>query len=167
MAQAFDNWLERIERNAFTHAQACQWAHAVSTRAAHVPPLGKKTNLTTEEAEQLWDLIQPGVRLAANAEHNGRKWLERWGTKKLQIPDTIIVAFDHFTFHGHAEISTDAYTSGPGVWTKSSFPIYRIHTTDGREIDYFAVPMQSRMFGERSDHGQWWPKDHYEARRPA
>lgn len=166
MANAYDTWMARIEGNAFTKAQATQWAHAVSTRAAHVPPIGKKTNLTTEEAETLWDLIQPGVRLHPNAEHNGRKWLERWGTKKLEIPDTIIVAFDHFTFHGHAEIETEASTTGPGVWTRASFPIWRIHTTDGREIDYYAVPMQSRMFDVRSDFGQWWPKDQYAARRP-
>lgn len=144
----YRTWLERIDSGTFTAAECRQWCQAVARLAAHEPPRGKRTNLETAEAERLWDRLhdQGGVRLTEDHETQGRRWLEKYGTKVLGIPADVLALFDHFSFHG------DAHLDG---WA-TSLPIWRVHLTDGRTFDYYNQAWQAGAYGAAAGPAWWW-----------
>lgn len=135
---AFRRWVERIESGTFTHSEARQWAQAVAMLCAGRDARGHRTNLTTEEARRLWDLLffrPDGVSLTAEHAAKGERWLKEYGADRLGIPAELLPLFERFTFHGEAEIDRN-----------NAYPIWRVHLTDGRRFDYFAPPWQATAY---------------------
>lgn len=141
-------WQGRIESRVFTKAQCNQFAAAVVALAEDRPVHGKQTNLTREEAIVLVNMIrmQGGVRLADTHEQQGRDWLRSRAARKALPSDfpfeDVENLFSHFTYNGFAQ------------GTRPGRPIWRIHLTDGRMIDYYNSSWQSGAYGGEPD-GAW------------
>jgi hypothetical protein len=147
-------WVKRVERGVFNKAQCNQWAKAVFSQSRYEPPQGARTNLTMDEAIDLMEILdsKPGVRLTPEHEKQGIEWLRSYGVKRLGLPQEVIDKFDHFSFHGQGRD-----VSGGGSYRANWMPVWRIHTTDGGEYDYFSSAWQSAAYpiGGSPDR-QWW-----------
>lgn len=138
-------WEARIASGTFTKAECRVWAQTVAVLASHDTPR-RRTALTTEQAEHLWDLLDAApVRLTDDHTAQGLAWLRSaQGRRQLGLPADVTDAFDHFAFCGHADLDVHGrqFDVG-GRYVLSAVPIYRIVTTDGQAHDYYVRSWQS------------------------
>lgn len=146
----FRLWRRRIESGVLDHPLCRQFAAAIVPLAAGLEPRGKRTNLTRVEAAELVELIRPGVRIGPIDTIKGQAWITNYGKRSIGLPDETVALFSHFTFHG------DVWEAGR---MRVCIPVYRIHLTDGRAIDYANPSWQSRAY-DGAGEGDWqWVND--------
>lgn len=150
LSSIYRTWKERIDSGVIRTSLVRQFAAAVVPLAHGLRAGGFHTNLSRHEAELLLDQLRTrhGVRLPDDDEAKGFGWLERNGKRSVGLPDAAIDLFDHFSYQG------DAWNYGSGAWPHH-VPVWRIHLTDGRAIDYANVPWQARAYDGTSDPYGW------------
>lgn len=143
---AFKTWENRIQSSTFSKGQCQQFAAAVVPLSQGAHPGGKRTNLSQEEASDLLALVRKagGVRLEERHELEGRRWLTLYAAKRLALPESVLENFSHFSYQGGAV---------------RHLPVWRIHLSDGRSVDYYASAWQS---GD-SEAAWWWSHTLYKS----
>jgi hypothetical protein len=141
----FKTWRTRIASGRITHAQAVQFCHAIQSRADGYTSGGKSTNVATEEARELVDLllVNPLVVDAAASER-GRQWLAK-NEKRLGLPHLAWGDIVRFTFR-------EAYDHGSTTYRGNYGPTYRAEWADGSAFEYAPTAWQAGG----SDRYMWW-----------
>lgn len=139
-------WQARIASRTFTKSLCNQFAaKVVPLSEGREDTRGRRTNLTQGEAEVLVIMLkrQGGVRLTEAHTEQGLTWLRRSWAKAFgsDFPiDDVLANFSHFTYNGHEE---------------EGRPVWRIHLTDGRMIDYFNTAWQTGAYCAGGPFARW------------
>lgn len=137
----YRTWIRRLDSGTFTKSECGQWAHAVLPLSEDQSPGGLRTNLRPKEARDLRERMATRGGVALTSEHvaQGVEWIcSRAGRKGL--PTWAVDGFERFSFQG------DGLDNSNGYRTQYT-PLWRLHTVDGRAIDYTAWSWQSGKDG--------------------
>lgn len=152
-SSSFRLWSDRIDGGTITRYQCIQWAHAVQGLIQGWAG-GKRTNLTTEEAERLWDKLHDlpnGLALTPDHQEAGRVWMRKYGARVgLPVTDENGHPID---VHAFSFVGAHAYDTG--AWRPTMAPIYRTWLADGRVFDYAPTPWQASAYGQ-GKLPLWW-----------
>lgn len=146
-SKAYRTWLARIHSGTFSHAQCRAWCRTVYAIAiGERDDYGQRSNLTENEAQRLREQF-PGTGISLESEHTakGLAWI-REKRNADQLPAWATECFERFTFTGRAY---DLNEERNGSYRRAYVPIWRIHATDGRWLDYCAAAWQSGATGPR------------------
>lgn len=158
MTDAYGRWEERMKSGTFSMSQARQFGKAITSRVAGYVPSGARTNLTGHEAVALAaTLLRAPVRLTAEADAAGLRWIETYGRRTFG-PDfplaEVVDLFSHFTYAG------GTWFYGEHEWRgehhADALPIWRVNLTDSRELHYWRCPWQSYQATDEARQGWWW-----------
>lgn len=134
-------WEHRIRSGVLTKYQTVQFNNCLVPLAEGYAANGHRSALTAHEARGLREILwqQGGVTLTDEHTAQGIDWLRK---NRRHFPDAAIDRFSHFTYQG------DGYLIAESQWGNHAryMPVWRIHTTDGRLLDYAYTAWQSRLY---------------------
>lgn len=174
----YRTWLRRLGSGTITQAEARQYVQAVIPLASGLPPSGRRTNLTVEEAQALGAIFRDdGLQLNLTPEHTqkGLDWLRKYGSRALvqhsyldhgdpnpapplPFPTNLLTSFSRFTFNGCGYVRSKEF--GGRQYVTDALPVWRVHFGEGTPtIDYYCGPWQS-LQAEVKGRGLWWWSDY-------
>lgn len=142
----FRLWQARLDAPVWKHSIIRQWCKAVHNLAYNGTAAGFRTNLTLDEASDLYDQFQTrypgpydGPRVTEQQTELGRHWLATTGRRYgLDLADHPAAEITHFTFVGGETIDY-ATNYRPAYVT----PVYVAFWPDGTTLRYWATPLVS------------------------
>lgn len=138
MTRIYNVWRDRLTEPVWNEGWIRQFRLDIWRQAHGYPPAGMRSNLTEDEAGNIWRRHHDQVRLG-NAPRvtdtqadKGRRWLAGTG-RQLGAPDLDYTAIDHFTFD-------DVRLVDDGRYHPITAPVYVARWGDGTRFTYWATP---------------------------